>query len=132
MKRAALITILVLLLSTGLGAVPPSGAVYAEDGQVVPGQYIVKLAPGADTATARELGRLYGLTIQYTYSHAFHGFAAHIPDAQLARLQANPYVVSIVPDRYVVMSVKPVKPTPTPRRRLHRPCRPASTASTRS
>ena len=116
MKKAILVGIVALVLVTGLAAVPGSRPVNAaQNGQVVPGQYIVKLAVAVESASAaKDLGRLYGLTVQYTYSHALNGFAAHIPDAQLAKLQADPRVVSIVADRYVVISAKPPRPTPTP------------------
>lgn len=116
MKKAILFGIVVLAIISALVAVPSVRTVSAaQDGEVVPGQYIVKLADGVESASAaRELGQLYRLTVRHTYSHAFNGFAAMIPDAQLAKLQAEPRVVSIVPNRYVVLDAKPVKPTPTP------------------
>jgi len=114
MKRTVVISVLALVFILGLVAVPGSRQVNAAQNGIVPGQYIVKLADGVESGlAAKDLGRLYGLTVQFTYSHAFHGFAAHIPDAQLAKLQADPRVVSIVADRYVSIEKKPA-PTPTP------------------
>ncbi len=114
MKRTVVVSILALVFILGLVAVPGSRQVNAaQNGQIVPGQYIVKLADGVDSSlAAKDLGRLYGLTVQFTYSHAFHGFAARIPDAQLAKLQADPRVVSIVADRYVSIDKKPTPPPP--------------------
>lgn len=114
MKRLFLVGIVTLLLVAGLIAVPAGRtANAAQDGDLVPGQYIIKLVPSVESSrTAKELGRLYGLSVQYTYSHAFQGFAAQIPDAQLAKLQADPRVVSIVPDRYVTINGKPTPPPP--------------------
>lgn len=114
MKKIVLVSILALVLVAGLGAVPaPQRASAALNGQVVPGQYIVKLVDSVDSASsAKELGRLYGLTVHYTYSHALNGFAARIPDAQLARLQADPRVASIVADRYVSIEARPTPPPP--------------------
>jgi subtilisin family serine protease len=114
MKKTVLVGIIALVLIGGLVGPVSRPVSAAPNGQVVPGQYIVKLAAGVESAsTARELGRLYGLTVQYTYSHALNGFAAHIPDVQLAKLQADPRVVSIVADRYVSIDAKPTPPPPT-------------------
>jgi len=113
MKKTVLVGIIALVLIAGLAAPLSRPASAAPNGQAVPGQYIVKLAPGLESASsARDLGRLYGLTVQYTYSHALNGFAAHIPDVQLARLQADPRVVSIVADQYVSIDGKPTPPPP--------------------
>ena len=99
MKKSVLVCIFAAVIVAGLGVVPASQpASAAQNGQVVAGQYIVKLADGVDVSAAKDLGRLYGLTVHFTYSHAFHGFAAHIPDAQVARLQADPRIASIVAD----------------------------------
>jgi subtilisin len=114
MNKTVLVSILAMVLIAGLAIVPVSRPVSAaQDGQVVPGQYIVKLAAGVESApVAKDLGRLYGLAVSHTYSHAFNGFAARIPDAQLAKLQADPRVVSIVADRYVFVDAKPTPPPP--------------------
>lgn len=119
MKGRVVYVVLILVLVAGLIAVPPSAPASAgpegQNGQIVPEHYIVELSPEVDIDSgARELGRLYGLLVQQKYRHALHGFAAHIPEAQLAKVKADPRVVSIVPDRYVSIDVKPVKPTPTP------------------
>ncbi|HSJ57342.1 MAG TPA: S8 family peptidase [Anaerolineae bacterium] len=115
MKKSVFVTVLAVVLIAALVAVPGSRPANAQalEGQAVPEQYIVKLAEGINSASAaRELGRLHALTVHYTYSHAFNGFAARIPDAQLARLQADPRVVSIVADRYVQIDAKPTPPPP--------------------
>ncbi|WP_374687031.1 S8 family serine peptidase, partial [Promineifilum sp.] len=75
------------------------------DGDIVPGQYIVQLAPGPRAnaanvgAVASDLGRAYGLRISHVYEYALTGFAARIPATRLAQLQADPRVLSIEPDR---------------------------------
>ena len=104
----ALVLVLVLsamALSSSAGAAPPP--------DVVPGQYIITFSDNvADPgAKAEALAHKHGLGVLYTYRHALKGFAATVPAARLAQLQADPDVVSITPD-HVVNALK--KPTPTP------------------
>jgi len=74
------------------------------DGDIVPGHYIVQLVPGPRasanvSAVASDLSRTYGLRVTHVYEYAITGFAARIPASRLARLQADPRVQSIEPDR---------------------------------
>jgi subtilisin family serine protease len=82
------------------GSQEPSAGVQA---QAIPGQYIITLRKGAEpTAKARGLARAVGLNVLHVYEHALNGFAARVPDGQLALLQADPDVVSIDEDLEVV------------------------------
>jgi len=64
-----IVCILALMLIAGMVAMPVSRPVNAaQNGQIVPGQYISKLVDSVETgAAAKELGRLYGLIVQFTY-----------------------------------------------------------------
>ncbi len=76
----------------------------------IPDQYIVSLKDTvADPeAAARGLAGRHGLGLLHTYRHALRGFAATVPPARLARLQADPDVAAIVPDRAVAIDAPPV------------------------
>jgi subtilisin family serine protease len=74
------------------------------DGDVVPGQYIVLLAPGPRvnanvSAVASDMGRAYGLRVSHVYEYAVSGFAARVPAARLEKLKADPRVLAVEPDR---------------------------------
>jgi subtilisin family serine protease len=68
-----------------------------------PDQYIVVFKDGvADPAgKAHRLAAAHGLTLLHTYLHALKGFAAVIPTAHLAQIQADPSVAYITPDQVV-------------------------------
>jgi subtilisin len=69
---------------------------------VIPGQYIIELRSGeVPAARSAALSREHGLGVLHVYQNAFHGFAATVPPARLARLQADPSIVSITEDREV-------------------------------
>lgn len=85
-------------------------------GAIVPGQYIVVLQPAelraandpngqavsaADFAAATVAA--YGGEILFTYEVALSGFAAQLPDAAVAELQANPNVAYLEPNRVVTL-----------------------------
>jgi hypothetical protein len=63
-------------------------------------RYVVRLTDSADrpASFAKGLTRSYGARIDFVYRHAFNGFAGRLPAAAIARLQADPRVVSIEPD----------------------------------
>ncbi len=76
----------------GLFALSPAQA------DVIPDQYIVSVKPGAKAAQV--LAR-HGLGAEHRYSKVFEGFCAKVPPGQLARLQADPEVARVTPDREV-------------------------------
>ena len=82
-------------------------------GDNVPDQYIVVFKDGvADSAgKAQALAAQHGLGVQRVYSHALQGFAAVIPAARLARLQADPDVAFVDQDQ--VFSIAEGQPVPT-------------------
>jgi subtilisin len=70
------------------------------NGDVVPGHYIVVLAPGVNSLNAaNEMGRAHGLAVGHVYSHAINGFAARIPDARLEKVKSDPRVLFVDEDR---------------------------------
>lgn len=66
---------------------------------VIPDQYIVSMKPGAKAANV--LAR-HGLGAEHRYSAVFEGFCAKVPPGQLARLQADPEVARVTPDREIL------------------------------
>ena len=75
-------------------------------GAVVPDNYIVELRPGAIPAA---VAARHGLAPSFVYDTAINGFAGFVPPGLLRRLQADPQVALIVPDREVaaIASRKP-------------------------
>ncbi len=67
-------------------------------GSIVPGRYIVTVADGARPAAVAH-GR--GVVPEVVMTHAINGFVATLTPAQVARLNADPNVNSIEPDRVV-------------------------------
>src|SRR5688572_3842082 len=89
------------LLSSGAGATQA-------DGDVVPGAWIVTLAPGASPDdVAADHGRRLGAAVDHVYRSALRGYAARMSAAAAAKAAADPRVASVVPDRYVSISAKP-------------------------
>jgi subtilisin family serine protease len=72
-------------------------------GQVVPGQYIVVLRDDVSgvPAVANEMARAHGLGLSHVYEHALKGFAATVPAARLAALQADSRVRYVEADQVV-------------------------------
>ncbi len=67
-------------------------------GSIVPGRYIVTVADGARPAAVAH-GR--GVVPEVVMTHAINGFVATLTPAQAARLNVDPNVNSIEPDRVV-------------------------------
>lgn len=90
---AALAVLLLVVLGPFSGDQPEAVA-----GDVIPGHYIVVLRESVD-ASAFAAG--HGLRPDVTYGHALNGFAASLSPAAVARLQSDPSVMSVEPDRIV-------------------------------
>jgi subtilisin len=94
---------LVLIGSLTLGGLTTL-AQEGNPGAVVPDNYIVELHPGAiPTAVAAR----HGLAPKFVYKTAINGFAGFVPPGILKKLQADPDVVTIAPDREVAAIGKP-------------------------
>ena len=62
-------------------------------------RYIVVLKPGANArAVASEHAAAHAAAIAFVYSHALSGYAATIPNARLAAVQADERVAYVEPD----------------------------------
>ena len=67
-----------------------------------PDEYIVVLRDGADPrAVAREHANQHAVGVEHVYEHALRGYAGRIPPQRLARVQADPRVRFVAPDRDV-------------------------------
>ncbi len=89
------------------------------NGANIPDQYIIKVNKDLPVqAAAQALANAHGANVSLVYGHALHGFAARVPAGRLAALQADPNVVSIVPDQIFYLNAPPCgkgkNPTPCP------------------
>ena len=82
------ITALAVLAITALVAVTTATA--RTDAETGADRYIVVLKPGTDArAVANEHARAHAAAVAFVYSHALDGYAATIPNARLAAIQAD-------------------------------------------
>ncbi|MDP9313514.1 MAG: S8 family serine peptidase [Chloroflexota bacterium] len=111
-KLARVLMTAALSLTLVLTALSRPAAAAPQNGDKVPGQYIIvfKDSVGNVDAKVDALAAQNGLGVQRIYSHALKGFAAKIPDARLAKLQADPDVAFV--DQDTVLSIDEQK-TPT-------------------
>lgn len=103
-RSMSLIALVGLVLSMLVMARPAVAA----NPHALPDQYIVVFKDTvADPAgKARGLAAQHGLTLLQTYGHALKGFAAVVPPARLARLQADPDVAYINQDQVVTIDTQ--------------------------
>ncbi|MBI3972688.1 MAG: S8 family serine peptidase [Chloroflexi bacterium] len=81
----------------------------------VPERYVVVLRDEADPrAVAQEHASAHALGVAFVYQHALKGYAARIPAARLAQIQADPRVAFVSVDRPVwALDVVPGRPGTT-------------------
>lgn len=106
------VSMLTLVLSFVVVGGSSAVAAAGQGNNKVPDQYIVVFKDNVSDVegTVTALSVRFGLSVQRSYSHALKGFAARIPAAQLARLQADPTVAFI--DQDTIMSID-AQTTPT-------------------
>lgn len=92
-KNLCHLTILLGFLMAGTAATPAQTA-----GADVTDHYIVELHSGANPAT---VSARHGVGTTFHYAKAINGFAGKIPPGILRRLQADPQVRSVTPDRLI-------------------------------
>ncbi|MDP9312374.1 MAG: protease inhibitor I9 family protein, partial [Chloroflexota bacterium] len=100
-KLARVLLTAALSLTLVLTALSRPAAAAPQNGDKVPGQYIVVFKDSVADVAAKvdAVAAQHGLGVQRIYSHALKGFAAKIPDARLAKLQADPDVKFIDQDQ---------------------------------
>ncbi len=98
--------VLALLFTAALN---PAAAA-PRNGDKVPGQYIVVLKDSVVDVEgkANALAAQHGLSVLRSYGHALKGFAAKIPDARLARLQADPDIAFIDQDTIMTIAAQTI------------------------
>ncbi len=90
-------TALAMLAIAALVAV--TSATARTDAEVGADRYIVVLNPGTDAhVVANEHASAHAASIAFVYSHALNGYAATIPNARLAAVQADERVAYLEPD----------------------------------
>ncbi len=94
--RFALLAIIAIVMVPAVAQAAPRSE--PAIGSIVPGRYIVTVADGARPAAVAH-GR--GVVPEVVMTHAINGFVATLTPAQVARLNADPNVNSIEPDRVV-------------------------------
>ncbi|MET0693264.1 MAG: S8 family serine peptidase, partial [Propionibacteriaceae bacterium] len=95
---AALLT-LSLLVAAGLTQALPAAAETPE-----PGRYIVQTTSEPSTDHQVDKMRTAGASVDAQYTEVLQGFAAELDTRQLRKLQADPSVTSIVPDRRISLT----------------------------
>src|SRR3712207_4383608 len=113
-RRLALLAGMLALLA----AVLPVSRRAAAKSDRVPDQYIVVFKDTVDNpdGKAQALAGQHGFALQRTYSVALKAFAAVIPAARLARIQADPDVAFVDQDQ--VFSIAGPQPVPTGIKRI--------------
>ncbi len=94
--RFVLLAIIAIVMVTAVAQAAPRSD--PAIGSIVPGRYIVTVADGAQPAAVAH-GR--GVVPEVVMTHAINGFVATLTQAQVVRLNADPNVNSIEPDRVV-------------------------------
>ena len=94
----ALAVALIALVISSSGSSVTASAPSNESGDVIPGRYIVVLRDGVD---APGFAARHGIRPDVTYTAALSGFAGPLSRAAVARLESDPNVVSVEPDRIV-------------------------------
>ncbi len=82
----------------------------SESGDIIPGQYIVRLRTGSSLAAKSSVLSILGDGITATYSAVFPGYAATLDAFQVKRLKANSAVLSVEPDRIVSIAGDQLNP----------------------
>jgi len=82
----------------------------SESGDIIPGQYIVRLRTGSSLAAKSSVLSILGDGITATYSAVFPGYAATLDAFQVKRLEANSAVLSVEPDRIVSIAGDQLNP----------------------
>ena len=83
---------------------------------VVPGQYIVTYNRSAESPSeeTRVRERRQGFEADFVYRQAVEGFSAELSQAQVDRLEADPEVATVTPDRKVKAEAALASAEPTP------------------
>ena len=93
-----------------IAGVVPLGAMAADaaDGDVIPGAWIVTVAPGVSPdAVAADHGRRLGAAVDHVYRSAGRGYAARMSSSAAAAARRDSRVRAVVPDRVVRLAAKP-------------------------
>jgi subtilisin family serine protease len=80
------------------------------DSDVIPGRYIIELAPRASVTAQEEILSILGDGITHQYTEAFRGFAAELTDPELKVLREHPSVRLVEPDRFVRVNNQQTSP----------------------
>lgn len=108
MKKKALSALIIAVFAFVLtGQASPQGA-----GQAIPGNYIVQLEEGVDGASFAQNN---GVNAQRIFTKAVNGFSGVLAPGLVKKLESNPDVFSIVPDRVVSVHGKPERPPKPPK-----------------
>ena len=91
--------------------VSPDPEVSGDNGDIVPGRYIVQVRRNMSFAARVGVVSALGSEITHVYRHALSGYAATLSDAQVKDLRANPNVVLVEPDRVMRISASQANPT---------------------
>ena len=103
---------IVLIVSVFLPLAGSAAPTSAADPGVIPGSYIIvyrdDIVAAADVTALVDLQS--GVEITQTYQYALDGFAADLTPSALAKLQSDPRVATIIPDRKMYPFVQTLTP----------------------
>jgi subtilisin family serine protease len=97
--------------NTPSNKVSPEPEAVGDNGDIVPGRYIVQAKRNMSFAARVGVVSALGSGITHVYRHALSGYAATLSDAQVKELRANPNVVLVEPDRVMRISASQANPT---------------------
>jgi subtilisin family serine protease len=104
------VTAAAVSLTAAAGATTVRAERAPRDRDVIPNSYIVTLSGGDPAAVAVAHGRRHGAQVDFVYTEALRGYAAHMSAAQAADVAAEPGVASVVPDRRVSITAQTLPP----------------------
>ncbi|MDP9366850.1 MAG: S8 family serine peptidase [Chloroflexota bacterium] len=100
--QALRVLVVVGLVVASVAAMRPSPVGAQQVPGAIPGQYIMTLQAGVDPfAKADEHARTHSVGLLHVYQFALTGYAAVIPAARLAQVEADPAVIAVSPDREI-------------------------------
>lgn len=105
LRRLPLLAAVALLGACSDSKPPPTGPTPAALEQALVSGGVNRFIVVLQSGNPREIATSHGVSPRFVYSHALHGFAGELNEAQVVALSRNPNVQSITPDGVVTVNV---------------------------